>query len=476
MATKVGRRAIGRALRGVKWLVPVLSLALLPAAATGCAKKALETTDGSGGIGPIGPGADGGGDGGATDVGGTADGGGGAIDGSWDLPVSAVRSYVVTSQVSANGAEVTAHSFTLTFDFGQHTAIIGTSGSGQVTPVEQIAPGVLRVAQVLAFAVPVQAACGGSVRYEDLTFTFEPAGILSGSGAGALTANPGAFSTTAAATMTLTGVPDIESPGLSLSSSGDPADPWASLWVVASEPLPGGQTLPVLRSADGDVFAFASATGTDPFFTILEKPRLMLAFGETYRISFDGITDFAGNPAGWIGDPTFTTRPAPPFVLPDGFESVTDDTLGGALILSGAGTPTISGARSLYVPPAAALAASGFVTQLALRLPVSLTSTTLKFTYRFVNPGNTSGLYFVIASVGGSIETVSLASPPGATTPATIGQDQVVLGPTATAAIALPPDARDEIVFARIASQSSSCGGPAPAPVPGIIIDDLRVP
>src|SRR5262245_34055046 len=146
----MGRRAIGRALRGVRWLAPVLGLALLPAAATGCAKKALDTADGSGGIGPIDLDAAGTGDGGVTDVGGTADGGG-AIDASWDLPVSGVRSYVVTSQVSVDGAAATAHTFTLTFDLGQHVAIFGTSGSGQVAPLEQTAGGALRVGQALTF-------------------------------------------------------------------------------------------------------------------------------------------------------------------------------------------------------------------------------------------------------------------------------------------------------------------------------------
>ena len=43
--------------------------------------------------------------------------------------------------------------------------------------------------------------------------------------------------------------------------------------------------------------------------------------------------------------------PLPPLVAADGFESVTDETLGGARVLSGAGAPTISGARSLYLPP-----------------------------------------------------------------------------------------------------------------------------
>jgi hypothetical protein len=277
--------------------------------------------------------------------------------------------------------------------------------------------------------------------------------------------------------MALTAVADTERPSLGLAASGNLADPWASLWVVSSEPLPGDQMPPVLRSAGGDVVAFGAPTGMDEFFAILERPRRLLAFGEQYQITADGLTDFAGNPARWAADTTFTTRAPPPLVFPDGFESVTDETLGGAQVISGAGTPTINGAVSLYVPPVASLTAGGFVTQLALRVPVSSSSTTLRFSYRFVNPGDTSGVYLVIASVGGAIETVSLTPTAGdPTTPATIGQDAVVLGPTRAAAIALPPDAHDDVVFARIASQSSPCGGPAPPPVPGIIIDDLRAP
>jgi len=453
----------------VKWLVPVVvGLALLPAAA-GCAKKALDTPDGSGGIGPIGPGSDGG----AIDVPGAPEAGGAVDAASWDLPVSGLRSYVVTSQVNVADGTTTAHTFTMTIDTDRHVAIIGGSGNAESTAVEQTPTGALRVHPVLSFAAPVQAACGGSVKYDQIGFTLDPDGSLSGTGAGRLITYPG-FVT--AATMALTGLPDVEGPALSLSTSGSPADPWASLWVVSSEPLPRNQSLPVLRAAGGDLLAFDAPTGTDPFFTIVEKPRLMLAFGEQYRITFDGITDFAGNNAGWLGDPTLTTRPAPPLVIPDGFESVTDDTLGGGQVLSGAGAPTINGARSLYVPPATSLAGGGFVTQLALRLSITSRSTTLRFNYRFVNPGDMSGVYYVIASVGGSIQTVSLDATAGATTTATIGQDQVVLGPMASAAIALPPDASGEVVFARIASQSSSCGGPPPAPVPGIIIDDLRVP
>jgi hypothetical protein len=49
-----------------------------------------------------------------------------------------------------------------------------------------------------------------------------------------------------------------------------------------------------------------------------------------------------------------------------------------------------------------------------------------------------------------------------------------MLGPVATATIGLPADAQGEVVLARSAAQPTSCGGPAPQPVPGMIIDDLR--
>ena len=39
---------------------------------------------------------------------------------------------------------------------------------------------------------------------------------------------------------------------------------------------------------------------------------------------------------------------------------------------------------------------------------------------------------------------------------------------------ACPPSTYVEVVLARTASQPTSCGGPAPRPVPGIILDDLR--
>jgi hypothetical protein len=451
--------------------------AVLLTLAGGCSKKALQTLDASGGIGPIGGDRDGGLEVGAADLGGVtgAAGSGGAADASRDVPIVRGQSYVMTSTVTTEGG-TTSHTFTLTLDFSQRIAVIGTPGNGELVPFEQTSAGAvrLRFAGTLAFSVPVAAACGGAAIYEELSFVTDASGVLLGTGRGKQATYDPSGGTSTPATMVLVGTPDDEAPALTVSASSDLADPWASLWIVASEPLPGNQTPPALRSASGDVLVFESSPAGDPIFTVFERPRRLLRFGEQYRITTDGLTDFAGNHALWTNDTTFTTRAALPLIAQDGFESVTDDTLGGAQVISGAGAPTIAGARSLYVPPAASLA-SGFVTQLAVRVRVPSGSTTLRFAYRFVNPGETSGVYYLIASVGGTIDNFSLPAAGGATTLATIGPDQVALAPTATASILLPDDARDEIVFVRIAAQAWSCGGPAAPPVPGIIIDDLRV-
>ena len=115
------------------------------------------------------------------------------------------------------------------------------------------------------------------------------------------------------------------------------------------------------------------------------------------------------------------------------------------------------------------------VTQFALRVPIAPGDTVVRFAYRTVNPGDTSNVYYVVASVGGPIGTAVLPADVGnPTTPATIDQTPVTLGPIQTATIGLPASTYVEVVLARTASQPTSCGGPAPRPVPGLIIDDLR--
>jgi hypothetical protein len=437
----------------------------------GCAKKALQTLDGRG-SGTIGPNADGGA---AHD--GTAGADAGAADGPWDAPFAGRRSFVVTSRVSTDGRPPFAHKFTIVVDLDSQLATIGRADTGALIAVlEPTGTSALRIIDV-SFYLPVPPPCSARLAYDDLTFTIDASGRLSGSGRGLLWISTPDGVTTPVATMVLTGAPDTEPPTFDLWASGDPADPWTQLLVLASEPLPVEQVRPLLRSAGGDAIALDATTSTaDMYVATFSNPRRLLRFAEPYRITFEGLTDFAGNPATSNGDITFTTRAAPPLVAADGFESVSTDTLGGAQVLSGANTPTLSGARSLYVPPAASLGSSGQVTQFAVRLPIPAGSTTLRFDYRLVNPNGTFlDSYFIIASVGGEIGTAVLESNDhDSTTAATIGQTQVSLGPRRTVTSVLPTDVHDEVVIARIATPSALCSRDTPRAVPGLIIDDLR--
>jgi hypothetical protein len=172
---------------------------------------------------------------------------------------------------------------------------------------------------------------------------------------------------------------------------------------------------------------------------------------------------------------------APPLVEEDGFESATGEALGGASVLSGAGAPVISGARSLYIPPARGSGSTS--TQLSLRLPRAPGDTVLRFAFRRVTDrlsgsGNHTTTLFQVAGQGGEIASLveRAAEPteeitiPGATAP-------VRIGPIMTAEIALPPDATGEVVVARIATETPRaelCAGFPARPIAGVIIDDLR--
>jgi hypothetical protein len=455
--------------------LPRLCIAILIATA-GCKSKALQERDGSGG--GIDAGGVGVGDGGRADGGGAMDGGG-WIDGAGvvdrpglDVPFAGRRSFVVTAEVFTGGTtSVTSHVFTMTLYPDQRTAVIGVAGGGQTRSVEETAAG-LRLVDTVGFGVPVSAPCGGSLRYDGFDFAIDASGGLLGSGRGVLATYDGiGVPQEVSATMILRGVPDAEPPILALSASGDLVDPWSSLWVVASEPLPEQQMLPVLRSTSGDLLTLDAHHTADPFVAVFAKPLRLLRFGEEYRLTFEGITDLAGNAPRPSAPPTFTTRPAPPLIAGDGFESITGDTLGGAQVLSGAGAPVIAGARSLYIPPAASL---GSPTQLAVRLSITPGQRFVRFDYRIVNPTETY-ISWIVAGVAGEIETATPPSEVGVpTTPATIDGTQVSLGPTRNAELLLRPDARGEVVVARIAAQGGRCGGPPPPPVSGAIIDNLR--
>ena len=160
-------------------------------------------------------------------------------------------------------------------------------------------------------------------------------------------------------------------------------------------------------------------------------------------------------------------RAPPPLVAEDGFESLPDDDAdAGAQALSGWARRRLRARAACTFRRRRRL--EGGSRRSRWRLPILSGDTVLHFAYLSVNPEDAFGVYFVVASVGGTIGTVTL--PPdgaGATTPATIGGTPVLLGPLMTATIGLPGDAHGEVVLARLAAESYSCGGPAPPPCRG---------
>jgi hypothetical protein len=470
----------------------------------GCSAKPLQPDmAGSGGIGTIG--VDGGitggggasaggaaaaggaiGSGGAIGAGGVTGTGGATDSGAAGAPFTGRRSFVVTSTLSPAASTpgtdggltgaLLSHSFTLIVDGDRSVAIAGWTGDATAFAIQPFAGG-FRADGSLHFTI-YGTACPGYLTYSDFEFSFDPAGQLLGSGTGQLTAYVGDVGSTVDVTMSLAGVADMVPPMFSLSSD-DPSDPFASFTVLSSEPLPD-QTPPTLRSASGDVvplFVSERWVGTTPgpiyYLTQYGKPLVLLRYDEPYIVDFGlGIGDFAGNLSGSTSQLTFTTRAAPPLVAADGFESVTDAALGGAQVLSStAGDPTITGTRSLYVPPTS-VPVTQASTQLALRLAIAPGDTVLRFSYRMVNASTTTNAYFEVGTVGGTIVTSVPPLGGTSTTTATVGGTQVTLGPVATATIALPGDTGAEIAFQRVTS-ATHCGLPSP-PTPGIIIDDLR--
>src|SRR4029079_11736394 len=109
----------------------------------------------------------------ATDGGGALDGGGGALDGGGATDAGTLfpgrRSFVVTSAVtpmgSGEGGGVFSHTFTMTVDGEQLTAISGASSSIMISPV-QPATGGFRLLGSLVFVDPMNPSCGGSLTYD----------------------------------------------------------------------------------------------------------------------------------------------------------------------------------------------------------------------------------------------------------------------------------------------------------------------
>jgi hypothetical protein len=435
-----------------RW-VGLIGGVLLLALGSACGKKALQMD--AGGTGWIDPSGDGG-----------IDAGPDLLPDDGPPPFLGLRSFVVTSTFPQDGSTsgVSSHTFTLILNGDQRVAIAGGAREGAQFGFGIDGGGAFHSTQPIKFAIA--SGCQSSVTYSALTFTIDAAGALAGTARGNLILVSGDVGMVTSVTTSLAGVPDTEAPRLSLAASPDPLAP---VVVWAAEPLPRGP-MPTLISAGGDSVALLAPPSLDPFVWQFSKRARMLRYDDTYSLVIAGIADFAGNEA-MTASTGFTTGAPPPLAPEDGFESVTDTTLGGAEVLSGSGAPVIAGARSLYVPPVTAPTSSG--PRFEVRLPVAAGDTALHFSYRTVNAGDPSTASYRIGSAGGSIVEFTLPGEPVQTTPATINGNAVMLSPLTTIRVPLPGDVGGEIVLQRTV-QPPGCTRPF-LTVSGIIVDDLRV-
>ena len=300
-------------------------------------------------------------------------------------------------------------------------------------------------------------------------------GQLSGTGRGQrATYDPGG-GTNVPATMILAGVPDADPPTLSLAAGGDLADPWTPLWVVASEPLPVGQPAPALRSTGGDFLSFAAQSNKDPFVVVFARPTRMLRFGDQYRVTFDGITDFAGHAPTSAASATFTTR-APAAAGRRGRLRIGHRRDAGRRADPVRRRRADDQRRPQPLPSPRGFARDGVDGHAvraarpdrggqhgrALRLPDRQPRRHIQRLLRGRERGRTDRNGGPARGRRGRDDARDHRS------------DAVTLGPIQTATIGLPASTYVEVVLARTASQPTSCGGPAPRPVPGLILDDLR--
>jgi hypothetical protein len=201
----------------------------------------------------------------------------------------------------------------------------------------------------------------------------------------------------------------------------------------------------------------------------------LLRFGEAYQVDPSGVRDFAGNDSPY--NLTFTTRPAPAFLVEDGFESAKEEDLGGARLLAGAGTPVISGVKSFYVPPMEHQPSSGGRTIFALRLNVANGDTFIRFSYRTVDVPAAEKYGIATAFGVGTVgQSVGWSGPFETNQPKTPYElpdhTRVLVGPLYQAKILLPTGVSGE-VFVAGNGGAVTCLQPRP-PLQGIIIDDVR--
>jgi hypothetical protein len=357
--------------------------------------------------------------------------------------------------------------------------LVGSDGSFWSTSVAIAPDGTFHTS--LFSTLPYGRSCTGvaTITFDEASFT-ESETALVGSGHGTVTYQYGADEWSAALTATFAGSPDRTPPSLAAPTA--PVDPLAELSFAASEPLPATVSAKLVGATSGDVIALQASRieGPERAIRAFAKPNVMLRAGETYRLVVDGLVDFAGNAPAGAPPATITTRPVPPLAAPDGFESVTGDTFGGAGVLADGPLTALAGQKSLLLNTGFG-GGFGFLPyslgpSLAVRLAVPPGATLVRFERQLIAPDSTQGSMFVgairLASVGHPVDSTMNLAATDFTKQTLSGNGDVYVSPVATIELPLPPGATGEVTF-EIDGVTFQCGLPPPPTV--LVVDGLRV-
>jgi hypothetical protein len=431
------------------------------------------------------------GGGGAGGVAGASEGaaGAGTGGGAGAAQLTSVHAFTVTSLISRVSGDAgvmlpVTQTLTLVLDADAGRAIMGANGYVHSELYRSNDSRTFQIDAGLSLQLP-----GGcyapDVEYGPMTVTVTSDGQLSGESTGCIPVDPRGLAPCEDVTMVLSGGPDTDTPTLIVEDAGHafdaltangPVDPFVGAIIDASEPLPATPP-PMVISTMGDPLALTPAQDPSvPAAGSFSTPAVLLPYGEAYTVLPNSVVDFAGN----VGQtPTgFATSPEPPLVAQDGFESVTDPTLGGATVISGSGYLVITGGKSLLVPPLAySLVPRAAKARLALRLAVPAGATKIRFSYRTVDMSSMeSQIALAWASVGQTIshQTIGPANMDMTFSYVLPDQTMVDLGPVKSAELQLGAGTGAEVVFA-VMDSGLGCNGDELQPRGGLVIDDLRV-
>jgi hypothetical protein len=269
--------------------------------------------------------------------------------------------------------------------------------------------------------------------------------------------------------------PDKDPPRLVVPDGVKLDDPLTHFQLWTSKPLPAS-ALARIVGTDGAVSGLVPEVieGRVPLIASFAKANVTLTPGQTFQALFsDDVVDLDGRlaPMG-VALALGTIAPAP-LLEPDGFESATNDTAGGATIFTTLGLP-IAGKRTAYIglPMSPRPTGEAVNSKLFVRMAVPAGASKLTFTYRELSYGFNDDPGFVqLGSVGRAPGAPIPIPVPATFEPVKIDTQTFSQSEIATMTVPLQDDIGPEVIVV-IQTGPAVCDDKGR---PGLLIDELRL-